>query len=50
MVLSWLTMFLVQKMASRDDDLPFRIELWDDKGRHVEELIALVSEERLRCL
>ena len=31
-------------MAGRDDDLPFRIELWDDRDRHVEELIALTSD------
>jgi hypothetical protein len=31
-------------MAGRDDDLPFRIELWDDKDRHIEELIALVAD------
>ena len=30
-------------MAGRDDDLPFRIERWDDGHQHVEELIALVS-------
>jgi hypothetical protein len=28
----------------RDDDLPFRIELWDDQDRYVEEVIALVSD------
>src|SRR5262245_46181372 len=27
-----------------DDNLPFRVELWDDKDRHIEELIALVSD------
>jgi hypothetical protein len=27
-----------------DDDLPFRIELWDDGDRHVEEVIALASD------
>ena len=31
-------------MAGRDDDLPFRIELWDDHDRHIEEVIALVSD------
>ena len=31
-------------MAGRDDDLPFRIELWDDGDRHVEELIALAAD------
>jgi hypothetical protein len=27
-----------------DDDLPYRVELWDDKDAHVEEVIALVSD------
>jgi hypothetical protein len=27
-----------------EDDLPFRVEVWDDKDRHIEELIALVSD------
>jgi hypothetical protein len=31
-------------MTGRDDDLPFRIELWDDHDRRVEELIALASD------
>jgi hypothetical protein len=31
-------------MAGRDDDLPFRVELWDDHDRHIEEVIALVSD------
>jgi len=28
------------------EDLPFRIELWDDADRHVEELIALAADFR----
>ena len=36
-------------MADRDDDLPFRIELWDDQDRHVEELIALASDYASAC-
>jgi hypothetical protein len=28
----------------RDDDLPFRIELWDDNDLPIEELIALVAD------
>jgi hypothetical protein len=36
-------------MASRDHDLPFRIELWDDQDRYVEELIALVGDFRTAC-
>ena len=31
-------------MATPDDDLPFRIELWDDADRHIEEVIALTSD------
>ena len=31
-------------MDGRDDDLPFRIELWDDADRHIEEVIALTSD------
>ena len=36
-----LTLFA---MAGQDDDLPFRIELWDDKDSHIEEVIALASD------
>jgi hypothetical protein len=36
-------------MAGRDDDLPFRIELWDDQDRHVEELIALAGDYPSAC-
>jgi hypothetical protein len=31
-------------MVGRDDDLPFRVELWDDKDSHIEEVIALASD------
>jgi hypothetical protein len=31
-------------MAGDDDDLPFRVELWDDKDSHIEEVIALTSD------
>jgi len=31
-------------MVGRDDDLPFRIELWDDGDKHVDEVIALASD------
>jgi hypothetical protein len=27
-----------------DDDLPFRVELWDDKDSHIEEVIALAAD------
>jgi len=28
----------------REDDLPYRVEVWDDKDNHIEELIALASD------
>jgi hypothetical protein len=31
-------------MTGHDDDLPFRVELWDDKDSHIEEIIALASD------
>jgi hypothetical protein len=31
-------------MAVEEDDLPFRVELWDDKDMHIEEVIALASD------
>jgi hypothetical protein len=31
-------------MAGQDDDLPFRVELWDDTDSHIEEVIAPVSD------
>ena len=31
-------------MAGRDDDLPFRIELWDDADLRVEQVIALAAD------
>lgn len=37
-------MFFDRKMAGRDDDLPFRIELWDDADLRVDELIALTGD------
>ena len=27
-----------------DDDPPFRVELWDDKDSHIEEVIALAAD------
>ena len=32
------------RMSGRDDDLPFLVELWDDKDLHVEEVIAQASD------
>jgi hypothetical protein len=32
------------RIVGRDDDLPFRVELWDDHDSHVEEVIALASD------
>jgi hypothetical protein len=31
-------------MTGHDDDLPFRVEVWDDKDSHIEETIALTSD------
>jgi hypothetical protein len=31
-------------MASHDDDLPYRVDVWDDKDSHIEEIIALTSD------
>ena len=31
-------------MVGRDDDLPFRVEVWDDKDSRIEEIIALTSD------
>ena len=27
-------------MVGRDDDLPFRVELWDDNDSHIEQVIS----------
>ena len=32
-----------------EQDLPFRIELWDDADRHIEEVIALASDFASAC-
>ena len=34
----------MRSMVGRDDDLPFRVELWDDKDSHIEEVLALASD------
>jgi len=31
-------------MAGQDPDLPYRIEVWDRRDAHVDELIALVGD------
>ena len=31
-------------MAAHHDDLPYRVEVWDDKDSHIEEVIALTSD------
>jgi len=36
-------------MGGRDNDLLFRIELWDDADRHIEEVIALASDFASAC-
>ena len=35
---------LMRIMSGQEHDLPFRIELWDDRDAHVEEVIALVGD------
>ena len=36
-------------MGGDEHDLPFKIELWDDADRHIEEVIALVSDYASAC-
>ena len=36
-------------MSGRDDDLPYRVELWDDADRRIEEVIALASDYASAC-
>ena len=36
-------------MGGRDDNLPFRIELWDEADRHIEEVIALAADFASAC-
>ena len=36
-------------MSGRDNDLPFRIEMWDDADRHIEEVIALTPDYASAC-
>jgi hypothetical protein len=36
-------------MDGLDDDLPFRVEVWDDKDSHIEEIIALTSDYSTAC-
>lgn len=36
-------------MSGRDDDLPYRVELWDDADRRIEEVIALASDCASAC-
>ena len=36
-------------VAGRDDDLHFRIELWDDGDSRIEEVIALASDFVSAC-
>jgi hypothetical protein len=39
-----LSLFFDRKMAGWDDDLPFRIEVWDDADLRVEEVIATAAD------
>ena len=42
---------LMGVMTKGDEfDLPFRVERWDDKDKHVEELIALTGDYRIARL
>ena len=36
-------------MGGYDDNLPFRIELWDEADRHIEEVIALAADFASAC-
>ena len=36
-------------MGNPDQELPFKIELWDDADRHIEEVIALTSDFASAC-
>jgi len=36
-------------MGGYDDNLPFRIELWDEADRHIEEVIALAPDFASAC-
>ena len=36
-------------MSGDEPDLPFKIELWDDHDRHIEEVIALTSDFASAC-
>ena len=36
-------------MGTGERDLPFKIELWDDVDRHIEEVIALASDYANAC-
>ena len=31
-------------VAAHDDDLPYCVDVWDDKDSHIEEIIALTSD------
>lgn len=37
-------MSLGHSMPSQEQDLPYRVEMWDAHDSHVEELIALVTD------
>jgi hypothetical protein len=39
-----LYLFSLRFMMGRDDDLPYRVEVWDDKDSHIEKVIALTSD------
>ncbi|MGH6826496.1 hypothetical protein [Methyloceanibacter sp.] len=37
-------MFQTSLMAASGHDLPFRVEVWDERDAHVDELVALVGD------
>jgi len=37
----------MQAMPSQEHDLPFRVEVWDDRDQHVEELVALCGDHHV---
>jgi hypothetical protein len=36
-------------MQTGDEDLPFRIDLWDEKDSHREEVIAMAADYATAC-
>ena len=36
-------------MAGNEEDLPFRVDFWDDKDSHIEEVVAMVADYATAC-